>query len=54
LKIQLKGHHFDTIEVTEAELQVVLNTVTELDFQDVFKKMTEALGMVHMHRRGLH
>jgi hypothetical protein len=26
LKIKLKGHHFDTIEVMETELQIVLNT----------------------------
>jgi hypothetical protein len=37
LKIKLKGHHFDTTEVTEAELQVVLNTLTEQDLQDAFK-----------------
>jgi hypothetical protein len=28
LKIKLIGRHFDTTEVTEAELQVVLNTLT--------------------------
>jgi hypothetical protein len=28
LKIKLKGRHFDTIELMEAELQVVLNTLT--------------------------
>jgi hypothetical protein len=38
LKIKLKGRHFDTVEVTEAESQVVLNTLTEHDFQDAFKK----------------
>jgi hypothetical protein len=38
LKIKLKGRHFDTIEVIEAESQVVLNTLTEHDFQDAFKK----------------
>jgi hypothetical protein len=38
LKIKLKGHHFDTIEVIDAELQAVLNTLTEHDFQDAFKK----------------
>jgi hypothetical protein len=38
LKIKLKGHHFDTVEVIEADLQAVLNTLTEHDFQDVFKK----------------
>jgi hypothetical protein len=37
LKIKLKGPHFDTTEVIKAELQVVLNTLTEHDFQDVFK-----------------
>jgi hypothetical protein len=37
LKIKLKGHHFDTIEVIEAESQAVLNTLTEHDFQDAFK-----------------
>jgi hypothetical protein len=38
LKIKLKGRHFDTIEVTEAESWVVLNTLTEHGFQDGFKK----------------
>jgi hypothetical protein len=37
LKIKLKGHHFDPIEVMEAESQAVLNTLTEQDFQDGFK-----------------
>jgi hypothetical protein len=37
--MKLKGDHFDTIEVTEAESQVVLNTVTEHDLQDAFKKL---------------
>jgi hypothetical protein len=34
----MKGRHFDTTEVIVAESQVVLNTVTEHDFQDAFKK----------------
>jgi hypothetical protein len=38
LKTKLKGHHFDTFEMTEAESQAVLNTLTERDFQDAFKK----------------
>jgi hypothetical protein len=38
LKIKLKSRHFDTIEVIEAESQAVLNTLTEHDFQDAFKK----------------
>jgi hypothetical protein len=38
LKIELKDRHFDKIEVIEAELREVLNTLTEHDFQDAFKK----------------
>jgi hypothetical protein len=38
LKIKLKGRHFDTTEVIEAESQAVLNTLAEHDFQDAFKK----------------
>jgi hypothetical protein len=34
----LKGSHFDTIEVMEAESQAVLDTLTEHDFQDAFPK----------------
>jgi hypothetical protein len=37
LKINLKGRHFDTIEVIEEELQVVLNTLREHNFQNAFK-----------------
>jgi hypothetical protein len=37
LKIKLKARHFDTTEVIEAELQAVLNTLTEHDFQDAFE-----------------
>jgi predicted helicase len=53
LNIKLKDGHFDTTEVTEAKSQAVLNTLTEHDFQDAFKKMAEALGMVHMRGRGI-
>jgi hypothetical protein len=38
LKIKLKGRHFDTDEVIEAESQVVVNTLTECSFQDAFNK----------------
>jgi hypothetical protein len=38
LKMKLKGFHFDTNEVIEAESQAMLNTFTEHDFQDAFKK----------------
>jgi hypothetical protein len=36
LKTKLKGRHFDATEVLEAELQAVLNTLTEHGFQDAF------------------
>jgi hypothetical protein len=38
LKIKLKGRHFDTIEMIKAESQAVMNTLTDHDFQDAFKK----------------
>jgi hypothetical protein len=38
LKIKLKDRHFYSIEMIEAESQVVLNTLTEHNFQDTFKK----------------
>jgi hypothetical protein len=38
LKVKQKGRHFDTNEVIEAESQAVLNTLTEHDFHDAFKK----------------
>jgi hypothetical protein len=44
LKIKLKGHHFDTTEVVETGLQAVINTLTQHDFPDAFRKMAEGLG----------
>jgi predicted helicase len=41
------------IEVIKAESQVVLNTITEHDFQDAFKRMAEALGKMYTGGRGL-
>jgi hypothetical protein len=38
LKIKLKSCNSDTTEVIEAESQVMLNTLTEHDSQDAFKK----------------
>jgi hypothetical protein len=38
LNVKLKGRHFDTIDAIEAESQAMLNTLTEHDFQDAFKK----------------
>jgi hypothetical protein len=34
----MKGRHVYTIEVIKAESQAVLNTLTEHDFHDAFKK----------------
>jgi hypothetical protein len=39
LKLKLEGRHFDTSEVIKAELQAVLNTLTEHNFQDAFKQL---------------
>jgi hypothetical protein len=35
---QLKSRHYDIVEVIEAELQAVLNTLREQNFQDAFNK----------------
>jgi hypothetical protein len=53
LKIKLKGHHFDKIEVLEAESQAVLNTLTEHKSQNALEKMAEVLRTVHNCGRGL-
>jgi hypothetical protein len=42
--MNLKGRHFDTIEVIEAESQAVLKTLTEHDFQDAFKNWQKCLS----------
>jgi hypothetical protein len=39
LQLKIKGHHFNTTEVIEAESQAVLNILTEQDFHVAFKKM---------------
>jgi hypothetical protein len=39
LKIKLKGYSFDTIEVIDADSQSLLNTHTEHNSQDEFKKL---------------
>jgi 2'-5' RNA ligase len=38
----LKGRHFDTIELIEAESQAVLNTLTEHSLQIAFKNVRSA------------
>jgi hypothetical protein len=35
--MKLKGLHFETVEVIEAESQAELNTLIERDFEDEFK-----------------
>jgi hypothetical protein len=42
LNIKLKGRHFDRTEVMETLSQAVLNSLTELDFQDAFNKWQSA------------
>jgi hypothetical protein len=37
-KIKLKGSHFDTTEMIEAESQALLNVLTEHEFHNAFKK----------------
>jgi hypothetical protein len=34
--IKMKGNHIDTFELIEADSQVVLKTLTEIDFRDAF------------------
>jgi hypothetical protein len=36
--VKIRGRHFDTVEATEAESHAVLNSLTEHDFQDAFRK----------------
>jgi hypothetical protein len=50
LKIKLKGHHFDTIEVIGAESQAVLNTLTEYDFQDAHKSGRNARNSAYAQK----
>jgi hypothetical protein len=38
MKLKLKGCRFDTIEEIQAELQRVLHTLTEKNFQETFQK----------------
>jgi hypothetical protein len=52
LKIKLKGHHFDTVEVMEAESHAVLNSLTEHDFQDAFKN-GRSTGKGEYRRKGI-
>jgi hypothetical protein len=44
LKVKLKVCHFNTIELIKAALWAVLNTITEHNFQDAFKKWQKLWG----------
>jgi hypothetical protein len=44
LKIKLKGGHFDTNEVMEANPQAVQNMVTDHGLKDAFKKNGKSAG----------
>jgi hypothetical protein len=46
MKLKLKGRRFDTIDEIQAESQKLLDTLTEKDFQEAFKKMEKAVGPV--------
>jgi hypothetical protein len=39
MKLKPKGRRFDTIEEIQAESQIVLDTLTEKDFQEAFQKL---------------
>lgn len=41
MKIQLKGHHFNTFVEIQSELQNVLDSLTENNFQGGFQKWQE-------------
>jgi hypothetical protein len=38
MKLKQKGRQFDTIEEIQVEMQKVLDTLTEKDFQEAFQK----------------
>ena len=51
MKLKLKGHRFDTIEEIQAELQRVLDTLIEKDFQEAFQKWRRRWDRC-LHERG--
>jgi hypothetical protein len=54
LKIKLRGRYFDTTEVIRAELQAVMNTLTEHDFQDGLKKKWQKCWKQCKHVEGVY
>jgi hypothetical protein len=53
MKFKLNGRRFDTTEI-QAEPQRVLDTLTEKDFQEAFKKLEETVVPVPTCGRELH
>jgi hypothetical protein len=51
LEMKLKGRHFDTTEAIEAEVQAVLNSLTEHDFK-MHLKNTRSAGTSLYARKG--
>jgi hypothetical protein len=47
-KLTLKGPRFDTIDEIQGELQRVLDTLTEKDFQEAFQKWRREWDRVYM------
>jgi hypothetical protein len=46
LKLKLKGRRFDAIQEIQAESQRVLDTLTEIYFQQAFQTMEETVRLV--------
>ena len=46
MELKLKGRRFDNIEEIQAELQRLLDTLIEKDFQEAFQKLEESVGRV--------
>jgi hypothetical protein len=51
LKVKLKGRHFDTVEVTKADSQAVLNSLTEHGIQDAFKYWQKRWERAYLPKR---
>jgi hypothetical protein len=45
MKLKLKGRRFDTVGEIQAELQRVLDSLTEKDFQETFQKWSCGTGV---------
>ena len=53
MKLKLKGRWLDTNEEIQAELQRVLDSLIEKDFQEAFQKKGEMVGPVSTYGREL-